>query len=122
MEDRSREIASSNNPVPILGQFLDESGAKEAATNFAKNFVKSKFNKEKSNNKTEDNKNVSVIEKSQNFINKVNQTGFKADLSGVGFEKTFGNKDQGLSATVYGKQDFGKPADYGASLGFNYRF
>ena len=122
MEGRSREIASSNNPVPILGQFLDESGAKEAATNFAKNFVKSKFNKEKSNNKTVDNKNVSVIEKSQNFINKVNQTGFKADLSGVGFEKTFGNKDQGLSATVYGKQDFGKPADYGASLGFNYRF
>ena len=122
MENKNREIASSNNPLPILGQFLDESGAKEAATNFAKNFVKSKFNKEKSNNKTEDNKNVSVIEKSQNFINKVNQTGFKADLSGVGFEKTFGNKDQGLSATVYGKQDFGKPADYGASLGFNYRF
>ena len=122
MENKNREIASSNNPVPILGQFLDESGAKEAATNFAKNFVKSKFNKEKSNNKTEDNKNVSVIEKSQNFINKVNQTGFKADLSGVGFEKTFGNKDQGLSATVYCKQDFGKPADYGASLGFNYRF
>ena len=122
MENNNREIASSNNPVPILGQFLDESGAKEAATNFAKNFVKSKFNKEKSNNKTEDNKNVSVIEKSQNFINKVNQTGFKADLSGVGFEKTFGNKDQGLSATVYGQQDFGKPAEYGAKLGFNYKF
>ena len=122
MEDKNREIASSNNPVPILGQFLDESGAKEAATNFAKNFVKSKFNKEKSNNETEDNKNVSVIEKSQNFINKVNQTGFKADLSGVGFEKTFGNKDQGLSATVYGQQDFGKPAEYGAKLGFNYKF
>ena len=122
MENKNREIASSNNPVPILGQFLDESGAKEAATNFAKNFVKSKFNKEKSNNKKEDNKNVSVIEKSQNFINKVNQTGFKADLSGVGFEKTFGNKDQGLNATVYGQQDFGKPAEYGAKLGFNYKF
>ena len=122
MENKNREIASSNNPVPILGQFLDESGAKEAATNFAKNFVKSKFNKEKSNNETEDNKNVSVIEKSQNFINKVNQTGFKADLSGVGFEKTFGNKDQGLSATIYGQQDFGKPAQYGAKLGFNYKF
>ena len=122
MENKNREIASSNNPVPILGQFLDESGAKEAATNFAKNFVKSKFNKEKSNNETEDNKNVSVIEKSQNFINKVNQTGFKADLSGVGFEKTFGNKDQGLSATVYGQQDFGKPAQYGAKLGVNYKF
>ena len=122
MEDRSREIASSNNPVPVLGQFLEQSGAKEAATNFAKNFVKSRFNKEKDNNKTEDNKNVSVIKKSQNFINKINQTGFKADLSGVGFEKTFGKKDQGLSATVYGQQDFGKPAEYGAKLGFNYKF
>ena len=122
MENKSSEIASSNNPVPVLGQFLEQSGAKEAATNFAKNFVKSRFNKEKDNNKTEDNKNVSVIENSQNFINKINQTGFKADLSGVGFEKTFGNKDQGLSATVYGQQDFGKPAEYGAKLGFNYKF
>tara|TARA_R100001082_G_C4269262_1_gene118998 strand:- start:69 stop:437 length:369 start_codon:yes stop_codon:yes gene_type:complete len=122
MENKSSEIASSNNPVPVLGQFLEQSGAKEAATNFAKNFVKSRFNKEKDNNKTEDNKNVSVIEKSQNFINKINQTGFKADLSGVGFEKTFGKKDQGLSATVYGQQDFGKPAEYGAKLGFNYKF
>ena len=122
MENKSSEIASSNNPVPVLGQFLEQSGAKEAATNFAKNFVKSRFNKEKDNNKTEDNKNVSVIKKSQNFINKINQTGFKADLSGVGFEKTFGNKDQGLSATVYGQQDFGKPAEYGAKLGFNYKF
>jgi len=122
MENKNREIASSNNPVPILGQFLDESGAKEAATNFAKNFVKSKFNKEKSNNETEDNKNVSVIEKSQNFINKVNQTGFKADLSGVGFEKTFGNKDQGVNTTVFGRQDFGGPTQYGARVGFNYKF
>ena len=122
MENKSSEIASSNNPVPVLGQFLEQSGAKEAATNFAKNFVKSRFNKEKDNNKTEDNKNVSVIKKSQNFINKINQTGFKADLSGVGFEKTFGKKDQGLSATVYGQHDFGKPAEYGAKLGFNYKF
>ena len=122
MENKSSEIASSNNPVPVLGQFLEQSGAKEAATNFAKNFVKSRFNKEKDNNTTEDNKNGSVIKKSQNFINKINQTGFKADLSGVGFEKTFGKKDQGLSATVYGQQDFGKPAEYGAKLGFNYKF
>ena len=58
MEDRSREIASSNNPVPVLGQFLDESGAKDAAKDFAKNFVKRRFSKK------EDSKNVSVIEKS----------------------------------------------------------
>ena len=125
MENKNREIASSNNPVPILGQFLDESGAKEAATNFAKDFVKSRFNKKESgNNKAQNNidKDPGVVEKTQNLLNRINQTGLKADLSGVGFEKTFGKKDQGLSATVYGQQDFGKPVQYGAKLGFNYKF
>ena len=124
MEDRSREIASSNNPVPILGQFLDESGAKDAAKDFAKNFVKRRFSKKEDNDGTENNtnQNVGVVEKTENLLNKFNQTGFKADLSGVGFEKTFGNKDQGLSATVYGQQDFGRPTQYGARLGFNYKF
>ena len=125
MEDRSREIASSNNPVPILGQFLDESGAKDAAKDFAKNFVKNRFNKKESNNneaQDDTNENIGVVEKTQNLLNRFNQTGLKADLSGVGFEKTFGNKDQGLSATVYGQQDFGRPAEYGARLGFNYKF
>ena len=125
MEGRSREIASSNNPVTILGQFLDESGAKDAAKDFAKNFVKNRFNKKESNNneaQDDTNENIGVVEKTQNLLNRFNQTGLKADLSGVGFEKTFGNKDQGLSATVYGQQDFGRPAEYGARLGFNYKF
>ena len=125
MEGRSREIASSNNPVPILGQFLDESGAKDAAKDFAKNFVKNRFNKKESNNneaQDDTNENIGVVEKTQNLLNRFNQTGLKADLSGVGFEKTFGNKDQGLSATGYGQQDFGRPAEYGARLGFNYKF
>ena len=125
MEDRSREIASSNNPVPILGQFLNESGAKDAAKDFAKNFVKNRFNKKESNNneaQDDTNENIGVVEKTENLLNRFNQTGLKADLSGVGFEKTFGNKDQGLSATVYGQQDFGRPAEYGARLGFNYKF
>ena len=125
MEGRSREIASSNNPVPILGQFLDESGAKDAAKDFAKNFVKNRFNKKESNNneaQDDTNENIGVVEKTENLLNRFNQTGLKADLSGVGFEKTFGNKDQGLNATVYGQQDFGRPAEYGARLGFNYKF
>ena len=125
MQDKNREIASSNNPAPILGQFLDKSGAKEAATNFAKDFVKRRFNKkEGSSNEAQDNtnKDPGVVEKTQNLLNRFNQTGLKADLSGVGFEKTFGNKDQGLSATVYGQQDFGKPAEYGAKLGFDFKF
>ena len=125
MENKNREIASSNNPVPILGQFLNESGAKDAAKDFAKNFVKNRFNKKESNNneaQDDTNENIGVVEKTQNLLNRFNQTGLKADLSGVGFEKTFGNKDQGLSATVYGQQDFGRPAEYGARLGFNYKF
>ena len=125
MEGRGREIASSNNPVPILGQFLNESGAKDAAKDFAKNFVKNRFNKKESNiNEAQDdtNENIGVVEKTQNLLNRFNHTGLKADLSGVGFEKTFGNKDQGLNATVYGQQDFGRPAEYGARLGFNYKF
>ena len=124
MEDRSREIASSNNPVPVLGQFLDESGAKDAAKDFAKNFVKRRFSKKEDNDGAENNtnQNVGVVLKTENLLNKFNHTGFTSDLSGVGFEKTFGNKDQGLSATVYGQQDFGRPTQYGARLGFNYKF
>jgi len=45
-----------------------------------------------------------------------------ADLSGVGIEKTFGDKNQGINTTVFGRQDFGKPTQYGAKLGFNYKF
>ena len=125
MENKNREIASSNNPVPILGQFLNESGAKDAAKDFAKNFIKNRFNKKESNNneaQDDTNEDTGVVEKTQNLLNRFNQTGLKADLSGVGFEKTFGNKDQGLNATVYGQQDFGRPAEYGARLGFNYKF
>tara|TARA_R100000654_G_scaffold2686_1_gene9859 strand:+ start:717 stop:1109 length:393 start_codon:yes stop_codon:yes gene_type:complete len=130
MDRESREIASSiNRPVPIIGQFLEETGAKDAATDFAKNFVKERFNKRKNNkNETEDTKentedgNVDAITKTKNLINRINQTGVTADLSGVGFEKTFGNKDQGINTTVFGRQDFGGPTQYGARVGFNYKF
>ena len=129
MEDKFRVIASSNKPMPIVGQFLDETGAKDAAIDFAKNFVKDRFNKRKDNkNETEnnieknENSNVNAITKTKNLINRINQTGIKADLSGVGFEKTFGKKDQGINTTVYGRQNFGGPTEYGAKVGFNYKF
>ena len=129
MEDKFRVIASSNKPMPIVGQFLDEAGAKDAAIDFAKNFVKDRFNKRKDNkNETEnnieknENSNVNAITKTKNLINRINQTGITADLSGVGFEKTFGNKDQGVNTTVFGRQDFGRPTQYGARVGFNYKF
>jgi len=130
MDREPREIASSiNRPVPVVGQFLDETGAKDAAIDFAKNFVKDRFNKRKDNkNETEnnieknENSNVNAITKTKNLINRINQTGITADLSGVGFEKTFGNKDQGINTTVFGRQDFGRPTQYGARIGFNYKF
>ena len=133
MENKFREIASSNQGFPIVNQFLDEAGVKDAAVDFAKNFVKDRFNKRKENiNETEDNtqtKTQNFINtlgqaktKTQNFINAINQAGITADLSGVGFEKTFGNKDQGINTTVFGRQDFGRPTQYGARIGFNYKF
>ena len=129
MENKFREIASSNQDFPIVNQFLDEAGVKDAAVDFAKNFVKDRFNKRKENTneiesnieKNEDN-NTNAITKTKNLINRINQTGIKADLSGVGFEKTFGKKDQGINTTVYGRQNFGGPTEYGAKVGFNYKF
>ncbi len=129
MENKFREIASSNQGFPIVNQFLDETGAKDAAIDFAKNFVKNRFNKKDNNNNKEEtllenneNQNISAIEKTKNLLNRINQTGITADLSGVGFEKTFGNKNQGINTTVFGRQDFGGPTQYGAKVGFNYKF
>ena len=133
MEDKFRVIASSNKPMPIVGQFLDEAGVKDAAVDFAKNFVKDRFNKRKENrNETENNSETKTQNfintigqakaKTQNLINAINQAGITADLSGVGFEKTFGKKDQGINTTVYGRQNFGGPTEYGAKVGFNYKF
>ena len=129
MEDRYREIASSNQGFPIVNQFLDETGVKDNAINFAKNFLRNRFNKKDNSNKEEEtllenngNQNISAIEKTKNLLNRINQTGITADLSGVGFEKTFGNKDQGINTTIFGRQNFGGPTEYGAKLGFNYKF
>ena len=129
MENRYREIASSNQGFPIVNQFLDETGAKDAAIDFAKNFVKNRFNKKDNNNNKEEtllenneSQNISAIEKTKNLLNRINQTGITADLSGVGFEKTFGDENQGINTTVFGRQNFGGPTEYGAKLGFNYKF
>ena len=129
MENKFREIASSNQGFPIVNQFLDETGAKDAAIDFAKNFVKNRFNKKDNNNNKEEtllenneSQNISAIEKTKNLLNRINQTGITADLSGVGFEKTFGDENQGINTTVFGRQNFGGPTEYGAKLGFNYKF
>ena len=136
----SKEIKSGTNIIEGFKDFksyvdqLDSDILNELTGNLSK--TKDKLfniaeNKKQSNNNPEfikeeaqddTNEDTGVAEKTQNLLNRFNQTGLKADLSGVGFEKTFGNKDQGLSATVYGQQDFGRPAQYGARLGFNYKF
>ena len=125
MENKYKEIASSNQGFPIFNQFLDETGAKDTAIDFAKNFIKDKFNRKENNtNEIQSNmdQNSNTITKTQNLLNKINQIGLSADLSGVGIEKTFGDKNQGINTTVFGRQDFGKPTQYGAKLGFNYKF
>ena len=131
MENKFREIASSNQGFPIVNQFLDEAGVKDAAIDFAKNFVKERLNKRKENsnknNETStgtetDNKQLSVIERGENLINKFNNLPIDISTKGVGFEKTFGDKDKGFNATVFGRQDFGRPANYGAKVGFNFKF
>ena len=125
MENKFKEIASSNQGFPIFNQFLDETGAKDAAVDFAKNFIKDKFNRKENNtNEIQNNidQNSNTITKTQNLLNRINQIGLSADLSGVGIEKTFGDKNQGINTTVFGRQDFGKPTQYGAKLGFNYKF
>jgi len=125
MENRYREIASSNQGFPIVNQFLDETGVKDDAINFARNFVKDRFNKNKNNeDKTENTggSDTNAVTKTKNLVNRINQAGITADFSGVGFEKTFGKKDQGINTTVYGRQNFGGPTEYGAKVGFNYKF
>ena len=125
MENRYREIASSNQGFPIVNQFLDETGVKDDAINFARNFVKDRFNKNKNNeDKTENTggSDTNAVTKTKNLVNRINQAGITADFSGVGFEKTFGKKDQGINTTVYGRQNFGGPTEYGAKIGFNYKF
>ena len=125
MENRYREIASSNQGFPIVNQFLDETGVKDNAMNFAKNFVRNRFNKSKNNEDKIENtegSNTNAVTKTQNLVNRINQAGITADFSGVGFEKTFGKKDQGINTTVYGRQNFGGPTEYGAKIGFNYKF
>ena len=125
MENKFREIASSNQGFPIVNQFLDETGVKDNAINFAKNFVKNRFNKNENNEdeiENNVNENINTVTKTQNLLNRINQAGLTADFSGVGFEKTFGNKNQGINTTVFGRQDFGRPTQYGARVGFNYKF
>ena len=132
MENKYKEIASSNQGLNVLGQFLgqvDQQGVFDPAKEFLKNKAKNLIKRESTNKSNEtstgsetDNKQLSVVEKGQNLINRVKNLPIDISTKGVGFEKTFGDKDKGFNATVFGRQDFGRPADYGAKVGFNFKF
>ena len=131
MENKYKEIASSNQGLNVLGQFLgqvDQQGVFDPAKEFLKNKAKNLIKRESTNKNNETstdsptNNQLSVIEKGQNLINKVKNLPIDVSTKGVGFEKTFGNKDKGFNATIFGRQDFGKPTDYGAKVGFNFKF
>tara|TARA_Y100000592_G_C5424934_1_gene295188 strand:- start:176 stop:574 length:399 start_codon:yes stop_codon:yes gene_type:complete len=132
MENKYKEIASSNQGLNVLGQFLgqvDQQGVFDPAKEFLKDKAKNLIKRESTNKNNEiptdsptNNNQLTVIEKGQNLINKVKNLPIDISTKGVGFEKTFGDKDKGFNATIFGRQDFGKPTDYGAQVGFNFKF
>jgi len=115
----NKEILSASNPLPVLGAFageLDKAGTFDSG----KEFLKSIF---KGNQKEDDGeKTKSTIEKTEDFLNKINQTGLNVSTSGVGIEKKFGDEEQGLNAKVFGNQPFGGQFNYGGQVGFNMKF
>tara|TARA_Y100000401_G_scaffold112403_1_gene111788 strand:+ start:496 stop:855 length:360 start_codon:yes stop_codon:yes gene_type:complete len=119
MQHKNKEIASSTTALPVLGAFageLDKAGTFDAG----KEFLKGIFKRDQEANDGEETK--SAIEKTENFLNKINQSGVNVSTSGVGIEKKFGNEEQGFNAKVFGNQPFGGQFDYGGQLGFNMKF
>ena len=64
----------------------------------------------------------STIQKTEDFLNKINQSGLNVSTSGVGIEKKFGDEEKGFNAKVFGNQPFGGQFNYGGQLGFNMKF
>ena len=115
----NKEILSANSPLPVLGAFAGELN-KAGTFDSGKEFLKSIFRDKKK--ETDGEKTKSTLEKTENFLNKINQTGLNVSTSGVGIEKKFGNEEQGLNAKVFGNQPFGGQFNYGGQVGFNVKF
>ena len=115
----NKEIASSNTALPVLGAFageLDKAGTFDSGKEFLKNIFKG--NQEE--NDGEETK--STIEKTEDFLNKINQSGINVSTSGVGIEKKFGDEEEGFNAKIFGNQPFGGQFNYGGQVGFNMKF
>ncbi len=85
----NKQIASSQNALPVLGAFageLDKAGTFDSGKEFLKNIFKG--NQEE----TDGGETKSTIQKTEDFINKINQSGVNVSTSGVGIEKKFGDE------------------------------
>ena len=115
----NKEILSASNPMPVLGAFageLNRAGTFDSGKEFLKGLFKGK------QKETDGEETKSTIEKTEDFLNKINQTGINLSTSGVGIEKKFGDEEQGFNAKVFGNQPFGGQFNYGGQVGFNMKF
>ena len=115
----NKVIASSQNALPVLGAFaseLDKAGTFDSGKEFLKSIFKG--NQEQ----TGDDETKSTIQKTEDFLNKINQSGLNVSTSGVGIEKKFGDEEKGFNAKIFGNQPFGGQFNYGGQVGFNMKF
>lgn len=115
----NKVIASSQNALPVLGAFaseLDKAGTFDSGKEFLKSIFKG--NQEQ----TGDDETKSTIQKTEDFLNKINQSGVNVSTSGVGIEKKFGDEEKGFNAKIFGNQPFGGQFNYGGQVGFNMKF
>ena len=115
----NKQIASSQNALPVLGAFaseLDKAGTFDAGKEFLKGIFKG------NQDETGDDETKSTIQKTEDFLNKINQSGINISTSGVGIEKKFGDEEKGFNAKVFGNQPFGGQFNYGGQVGFNMKF
>jgi hypothetical protein len=71
---------------------------------------------------TDGDETKSTIQKTEDFLNKINQSGLNVSTSGIGIEKKFGDEEKGFNAKIFGNQPFGGQFNYGGQVGFNMKF
>jgi len=122
--EKYQQIASSNQGLPILGQFLgqaDQQGVFDPAKEFLKNKAMNLINKNSTidsnettfNNQSEDS-NTGFIEKGQNIYNKFQNLPLDLSTSGVGYTKRVGDENR------YGEFSVKKPFNDGLEARFDF--
>tara|TARA_R100001440_G_scaffold63681_1_gene83958 strand:- start:117 stop:506 length:390 start_codon:yes stop_codon:yes gene_type:complete len=126
--EKYQQIASSNQGLPILGQFLgkvDQQGVFDPAKEFLKDKAMNLINKNSAidsnettfNNQSEDS-NAGFIERGQNIYNRIQNLPLDLSTSGVGYTKRVGNENR------YGEISVKKPFndDIEARFDFGVKF